>query len=52
MWSEVSESLIHALRADGRVRESIPALETAVSDGRIPAGVAARQLLDTFLKTE
>jgi LAO/AO transport system kinase len=49
MWSEVSDSLIATLQSDTRVREHIPALETAVSEGRIPPGIAAQQLLEIFL---
>ena len=49
MWSEVSESLALALREDERVRSQVPALEAAVSEGRIPPTVAAKQLLDLFL---
>lgn len=50
MWSEVSDSLIAALKNDPEVRKHIPSLETATSDGRIPPTVAAGQLLDIFLK--
>jgi len=49
MWSELSDSLIATLQGDTRVREHIPALETAVSEGRIPPGIAAQQLLEIFL---
>lgn len=52
MWSEVNDSLITILQGDTRVRKHIPALESAVSDGRIPPGVAAQQLLDIFLKRQ
>lgn len=50
MWSEVSDSLIAALKNDPEVRKHIASLETATSDGRIPPTVAAGQLLDIFLK--
>ena len=49
MWSEVSESLIAALRNDVEVHKHVAALEAATSDGRIPPSVAAAQLLDIFL---
>jgi LAO/AO transport system kinase len=49
MWSEVSENLIAALQSDPQVREQIPALEAAASEGRIPPTVAARLLLEIFL---
>jgi len=52
LWSEVSDSLITALQSDPEVRKHIPALEAATSDGRIPPTVAARQLLDIFLKRQ
>ncbi len=50
MWSEVHDSLITALQGDPEVRQRIPELEAAASDGRIPPTTAARQLLDIFLK--
>ena len=52
MWSEVSDSLIGTLQGDTRVRKHVPALEAAVSEGRIPPGVAAQQLLDIFLNRQ
>jgi LAO/AO transport system kinase len=50
MWSEVSDSLVSALRNDAEVCRQIPALEAATSNGRIPPTVAARQMLEIFLK--
>jgi len=50
MWSEVHENLVTALQSDTSVRKRIPALETAVGEGRIPPTMAARELLDLFLK--
>jgi len=50
LWSEVKDSLISALQGDPEVRKQIPALEMAASEGRIPPTIAARQLLDIFLK--
>ena len=50
MWSEVNDSLLAALQGDPEVRKQIPALEAAASEGRIPPTIAARQLLDIFLK--
>jgi LAO/AO transport system kinase len=50
MWSEVNESLIQALQTDPEVRKQIPALEAAAGEGRIPPTIAARQLLEIFLK--
>ncbi len=50
MWSEVNDSLITALQSDPEVRKQIPALEAAASEGQIPPTIAARQLLEIFLK--
>ena len=50
MWSEVNDNLIIALQSDPEVRKQIPALEAAASEGKIPPVIAARQLLDIFLK--
>ena len=50
MWSDVNDDLIAALRSDPKVREQIPVLEAAASEGRIPPTVAARQLLKLFLE--
>jgi len=50
MWSEVNDSLITALHSDPEVRKQIPVLEVAASEGQIPPTIAARQLLDIFLK--
>lgn len=52
MWSELSDSLLAALQSDPRVREQIPKLEAEASAGRIPPTIAARQLLDLFLKRQ
>ncbi len=50
MWSEVNDSLVAALQSDPEVRKRIPALEAAASEGRIPPGIAAAQLLEIFLQ--
>jgi LAO/AO transport system kinase len=50
MWSELNDNLIAALQNDQAICEQIPLLEAAVSEGRIPPTIAARQLLDLFLK--
>ena len=50
MWSEVNDSLITMLQNDPAVRKQIPALVAAASEGRIPPTIAARQLLEIFLK--
>jgi LAO/AO transport system kinase len=50
MWSDVHDDLVAALRSDPKVREQIPVLEAAASEGRVPPTVAARQLLELFLE--
>jgi LAO/AO transport system kinase len=52
MWSEVSESLMDALRSDERVSEMADRLEAAVTAGELPPAAAARQILDAFLRDE
>jgi len=51
MWHETSESLLAALRRHPEVRRCLPALESAVTEGRLPPTVAAQQLLAVFLRT-
>ncbi len=48
MWSEVSESLMEALRHDERVSALADRLEAAVTAGELPPAAAARQVLDAF----
>ena len=48
MWSEVSESLMDALRHDERVADLADRLEAAVTAGDLPPAAAARQILDAF----
>jgi LAO/AO transport system kinase len=50
LWSEVNDSLVAALQGDPEVRKQIPALEAAASKGKIAPTIAARQLLEIFLK--
>jgi LAO/AO transport system kinase len=50
MWSEVNDNLLTALQGDPEVRKQVPLLEAAASEGRIPPTVAAKQLLELFLK--
>jgi LAO/AO transport system kinase len=49
MWSEVSESLMDALRSDEHVAELADRLEAAVTAGELAPAAAARQILDAFL---
>jgi LAO/AO transport system kinase len=51
MWSEVHDSLVAALQGDPEVRKMLPELEAATSEGQLPPTLAARQLLERFLKT-
>ncbi len=50
MWSDVNENLIVALQSDEEVRQQLPDLERAVSEGQIPPNTAANQLLEIFFK--
>ncbi len=50
MWSEVEDNLVAALQNDPEVLKQIPALEASASEGKIPPAIAARQLLEIFLK--
>ena len=49
MWAEVNDYLLNALRSDPELGQEIPRLEAAVSEGRLPPNVAARQLLERFM---
>ncbi|HYV60405.1 MAG TPA: methylmalonyl Co-A mutase-associated GTPase MeaB [Acidimicrobiia bacterium] len=51
MWSEVSESLMDALRHDERVSGRVGHLEAAVTAGELPPAAAAKQILDAFRPT-
>lgn len=50
MWSEVEDRLVTELQSDPEVVRQIPVLEAAASEGKIPPAIAARQLLEIFLK--
>jgi LAO/AO transport system kinase len=50
MWSEVEDNLVAALKSDPEVLKQIPALESDASEGKMPPTIAARQLLEIFLK--
>ena len=49
MWSEINDSLLAELQNDPAVRQQVPVLEAAVSEGKVPPVTAARQLLELFL---
>lgn len=51
MWSEISESLITALRHDPQASQRIEALEQAVVSGTTAPTLAASELIDIFLKS-
>jgi LAO/AO transport system kinase len=51
MWSEVSESLLDALRADGGVSELARQLDADVGSGITTPTAAARAILQAFLRT-
>jgi LAO/AO transport system kinase len=52
MWSEVSESLMDALRHDERVAGSVEQLEAAVAAGELPPAAAAKRILDAFQRPD
>ena len=52
MWSEVQESLIADLKDHPEVCRRLPALESAVLEGKLPAAIAARQLLEIYLERD
>jgi len=51
LWSELSETLLEALRENADIRARITTLEEAVARGRISPWVAAQELVETFQKT-
>jgi LAO/AO transport system kinase len=48
MWSEVSETLMDALRHDERVSGMVDRLEAAVTAGELPPAAAAQRILEAF----
>ncbi|NNL62263.1 MAG: methylmalonyl Co-A mutase-associated GTPase MeaB [Woeseiaceae bacterium] len=50
LWSEVQDSLVADLREKLGDSHRISELERAVSEGRVPATIAAKQLLDMYLE--
>ncbi len=48
MWSETADRLIAELKHDNRVKALVPELEKAVTDGSLPATVAAERLIARF----
>jgi LAO/AO transport system kinase len=50
MWNEVEETLLRAFKDHPGVARRLRDLERAVTEGRIPAAAAARELLDEFLE--
>jgi len=52
MWSEISESLIAALRSDPVANNRLEQLEQAVVDGSVPPTLAASELIDIFLRRQ
>ena len=49
MWAETAANLLSALREDQGLEQRIPELERAVMEGRLPATLAAAELLKVFL---
>ncbi|MEJ1342301.1 MAG: methylmalonyl Co-A mutase-associated GTPase MeaB [Candidatus Sedimenticola sp. (ex Thyasira tokunagai)] len=52
MWSETADSLLTALRHDSDIKSIIPQLERSVAEGSVPPTLAAKRLLDLFLKRD
>ncbi len=52
MWNETIENLMAELKGDVQVRQRIVELESAVLEGRLPPTIAARKLLDTFMRSD
>jgi LAO/AO transport system kinase len=52
LWSELKDSLLESLQAHEKVSQRLPELEAAVSDGSMPATMAARQLLGIYLQSQ
>jgi LAO/AO transport system kinase len=50
LWSEVQDSLVADLRGKLGTGHRISELERAVSEGRLPATIAADRLLDIYLE--
>jgi LAO/AO transport system kinase len=46
MWEQIEAGLKHEFRRHPRVRRMLPAMTAEVEAGRMPASIAARQLLD------
>jgi len=49
MWSETADSLLGKLKENEAVKALVDQLEADVTAGRIPATVAAKQLVEAFL---
>ena len=50
LWTETAETLVESLRRDPEIRERIAVLESAVAKGDTSPAVAARELVEAFLK--
>ena len=48
MWSETAEALITDLKNHPQVKSLVPQLEQAVTEGKLPATVAAQQLIEHY----
>ncbi len=51
LWNETREQLLAELKQDNAVREALAAVVQQVSDGKLPASVAARDLIATFMRS-
>lgn len=50
LWHETREQLLAELKKDGTVEQTLEGMLREVSDGKLPASIAARKLIATFLR--
>jgi LAO/AO transport system kinase len=50
LWQEAAESLVTFLKQDKKIRDQMTVLEAAVANGETSPGIAARKLVQQFLK--
>ncbi len=52
LWAEIGEGLLERLRQSPEIARRLPGIEAEVEAGRAAPTVAARRLLDAFLRRE
>jgi LAO/AO transport system kinase len=50
LWSEIAETLFESLRDDPSIRQRVSTIESAVAGGKAAPRVAARELVELFLR--